>query len=136
MEKKIIDTVGFILVKNNKILVERRKETKRTDPGKICIPTGGIEERETNINAIKREVKEEFNIDVEENFYVGSLIYPNNEVNFLINYYIVTKWHGEMKKLEAEDIYWVNIDEEKLDIWPDKLIIKAIKKAKIGRLLE
>jgi len=54
MMKKIIDSVEFILLKNDKILVEKRKASKRIDPNKICIPGGGIEKGETPEEALSK----------------------------------------------------------------------------------
>jgi len=42
MKKEIIESVGFILFKDSKFLVEKRKMDKRVDPGKVTIPSGGV----------------------------------------------------------------------------------------------
>lgn len=115
------------------MLVEKRKLSKRVDPGKNCIPSGGVEQGETPEEAVFREIKEEFDVDANNPSVIGSLIYPCSEVDFLINYFLVKEWKGEIKKLEADEIYWTEIMEENLDIWPDKLIVQAVKELfKIG----
>ena len=70
--KKIIDSVEFILLKNDKILVEKRKASKRIDLNKICILGGGIEKGETPEEALIRECKEEFWISIKDYFFVKS----------------------------------------------------------------
>ena len=75
-----------------------------------------------------REVKEEFDVDANNPLFVGSLIYPCLEVDFLINYFLIREWKGEIKKIEANEVYWKEIIKKNLDIWPDKLIIQAIRK--------
>jgi 8-oxo-dGTP diphosphatase len=126
MSKKIIDCVAFILIKENKMLVEKRKLTKRIDPGKVCIPSGGVEKGETPEQAVKREVKEEFSIDIKKASFIGSLVYPCPEVDFLIKYFVIKEWEGEIENLEADKIFWIEISEGKVDVWPDKVIVKAI----------
>ncbi|USN46050.1 MAG: NUDIX domain-containing protein [Candidatus Woesearchaeota archaeon] len=108
------------------MLVEKRKITKRVDPGKVCIPSGGIETGETPQEAVCREAKEEFGINDVKATYIGNLVYPCSEVDFLVNYFIITEWIGEIEVLEAEQLQWKEIKKENVDIWPDKLIIGAI----------
>ncbi|NQT07735.1 NUDIX domain-containing protein [Candidatus Bathyarchaeota archaeon] len=44
---KLVDTVALIVEKEGRLLVERRKLTKETDPGKVAIPGGHVEEGES-----------------------------------------------------------------------------------------
>lgn len=127
MKKILINSVAFILKKDNKILIEKRKHNKRTDPGLYCIPSGGINDYESEIDALKREIKEELNVTIEDQTYLGTLIYETEKVDFKIKYYLISKWLGDVKSLEAELIEWREINEKSVDIWPDKLIINALK---------
>lgn len=126
--KPVIDCVGFLLIKNNKILIEKRKSTKRVDPNKYCIPSGGIEKGETAEEATIREVKEEFGVTAKATTYIGSLIYPTQEVDFDVKYFVVNNWNGEIKTLEAEQLSWREINPNSVDIWPDKHIIQVLKR--------
>lgn len=127
MEKRIINSVAFILKKENKILIEKRKNNKRTDPGLYCIPSGGINDGEGEVDAMRREVKEELGVDVVREKYLGTLIYETEQVDFKTNYYLISEWQGEINASEAELVEWRDIDENSVDIWPDKLMIQAIK---------
>jgi len=129
--KKIINSVEFILLKGNKILVEKRKLTKRIDPGLLCIPGGGIEKNETKEQALIRECKEEFGINITEYSFITQLPYEHVEVDFLLNYFVVTNWEGKIKNLEAEKLIWIDKDNPKeLDLEVDKKAIKALNKLK------
>jgi 8-oxo-dGTP diphosphatase len=124
--KKVINSVEFILLKDNKILVEKRKTSKRVDPGKICFPGGKIEKGETSEQALIRECKEEFGINITEYFFIDQLFYKHEKVDFLLNYFVVTKWEGKIKNLEAEKLLWIDKKNPKeLDLNVDK---KAVKK--------
>lgn len=56
---KFVDTVALIVEKEGRLLVERRKLTKETDPGKVAIPGGHVEGGESLEEACRRELKEE-----------------------------------------------------------------------------
>jgi 8-oxo-dGTP diphosphatase len=133
MIKKHIPCVAFLLCKNDTVLLEKRKLTKRIDPGKVCIPSGDIEKNETPESALKRESEEEFGITVLEYRYVGNIIYPCDDVTFLINYFLITSWNGNIQNREADRIYWKKIHESNVDVWPDKIIIRAVRE---GNLLK
>lgn len=128
MTNKTIPCVGFLLLKDGKMLVEKRKSTKKIDPEKVCIPSGGIKSSDKSTQyAVIREVKEEFGVDAINVSFIGSLVYPTKECDFLIYYCLVERWQGKIRNLEAQSIDWAPLDEKAVDVWPDKLIIKAIK---------
>ncbi|MBO6195657.1 MAG: NUDIX domain-containing protein [Bacilli bacterium] len=57
----------FILNKNGEVLLQRRSMTKKKNPG-IWSKTGGhVDAGETLINALKREVKEEIGLEMDDN---------------------------------------------------------------------
>jgi len=138
--KKVISSVGFILLKDDKFIVEKRKHDKRVDPDKLCIPSGGIKKGETPEEALWRECEEEFGIKITEYFFINRLLYKHKKGNFLINYFVVTSWEGKIKCLEAEKLLWVNKNNPKeLDLDLDKKAIKQmnqlIQKKEFGSIL-
>lgn len=78
--------VSAILIKNGKILVHEGKKFKG-----FCFPGGHVELGETTSEAIKREMQEELNIEVNiaDIFCINENIYTNNlnTVCQEINYY-------------------------------------------------
>jgi 8-oxo-dGTP diphosphatase len=129
MNKKIIPSVAFILLKDNKILVEKRKITKSSFPGKIAIPSGGIEKGETSEQALWRETKEEFDINVTDYSYIGKYFLEYKEVDFDTYYYVVTKWTGEIQNKEAEELVWLNKNNTtKLGIDTDVKALQQLQK--------
>jgi|FLOH01.1.fsa_nt_gi 8-oxo-dGTP diphosphatase len=120
-----VPCVGFILFKDNKILVERRKKEKKVYPFCITLPGGKIDENETSEQAIIREVKEEFDVTVKKFKYIGHKKEIINNILFPIDYFLVTEWTGEIKCLEADELFWIKPEEYKMIASSvDKEIIK------------
>ncbi len=130
MKKPIIDCIAFLLIKGNKILLEKRKLTKKVDPGKICIPSGGTEKGETPEEATLREIKEEFDIEGKNPKFIAKIIYPTEKINFLVSYYVIKEWEGKIQNLEADRLEWVEISKDNVDTWIDKIAIDIYKNVK------
>ncbi len=110
MDKKIdIHKAGGILIKDRKFLVERSKNKTF-----FIAPGGSIEEGETSKQALVRELKEEFQLTVQENdlqefgtFYAQA---AGQESKYLqMDVFIVKQWQGEIiPDNEVEEILWIN----------------------------
>ncbi len=124
--KSIIPCVGFILVDEDQMLVEKRGQHKRVDPGKICVPSGGVEPGESSEDACFREVWEEFGVKAQEIQELSVLTYSHQEVDFLITYYVVCSWQGRLEKLEADELMWVPINPSYVEILPDKQAVEIL----------
>jgi 8-oxo-dGTP diphosphatase len=112
-----------ILIVDRKVLVERSKGKEY-----FIHPGGKIEPGETSKQAVIRELKEEFQIDVAEEdlkpFDKNSAPAANSpEVYVHMEVFIVEKWQGEIKPdSEVEEIRW--------------LISKIPDDIKIGSIME
>lgn len=139
-EKPVIDSVAFILVDDDAFLVEERSPGKRVDPGKTCIPSGGVENGETMAEAVVREAAEELSVSVTRFHYVATMLYPyreqREEVDFQVHYFVVWDWDGEVRPREAENLSWTQfVDADTvLDIWPDRLAIQAMQEAELHQV--
>ena len=106
--KDIYKAAGNIIV-NRKVLVERSKGKKY-----FVHPGGKIEPGETAKQALVRELKEEFSIEVKEAdlvpFDQGSAAAANNpEAIVHMEVFTVTRWVGELKPdNEVEEIFWLS----------------------------
>lgn len=98
---------GIIIV-DRKVLVERSKGKEY-----FIHPGGKIEPGETAKQAVIRELKEEFQIDVSEDdlrpFDKNSAPAANSpEVNVHMEVFIVEKWRGDINPdSEVEEIRWL-----------------------------
>jgi len=124
-----------IIIEDEKIYLMYRKVRKVDgDLNKYySIPGGGVEENETNEEAVIREVKEELSLDVEVISYVG---YTEGE-DFVSHYFLCNKIGGELKlaglehERNSENNYYeikkISLsDIDNLNILSGEMIKKAI----------
>lgn len=120
---KPLNTIACIIVRDNCILAEKRKLTKRVCPGATAIPGGHVEAGETAEAALVRELREEFGIISEDYDFVCTLLHRSAEFRKL-NYFVVNSWRGEFQNNEAEALVWVPLDSlDRLDLDVDRLAV-------------
>ena len=92
----MLNVVGSVLIKNNKILLPKRSANLKKMPNMYEFPGGKIEKGETLKEGLKRELQEELSIDVD----IEDIIeFPNNILEtekFILTIYIIKKWKGEL----------------------------------------
>ncbi len=129
MAKITKEVVGALIEKDGKYLVAQRKHDD-TFGGLWEFPGGCIEEGETKEEALRREIKEELDLEIE----AGSLFLTlTDEIPTLkINVYLFESRiiKGEPKTLECQDVRWASLDELKvLDLAPaDKKALVWLEK--------
>lgn len=109
--KTVIVTAGVIMG-HGKVLVAQRKQGS---PQALLweFPGGKVKEGEEPREALRRELKEELDIDVE----VGKIFeavyypYPNDPILLLAYHCRIEK--GLLNPLECHDLRWVNLKELK-----------------------
>ena len=121
--------VTGILVKDNRYLIVRRAEWEKAFPGRWTVPGGKMEvldyalrEKDTphhwyNVfeDLLKKEVKEETGLEIENIGYVTSMVYirPDNIPCVIVSLFADTN-EGEVKLCPALTEYkWVGIEEAK-----------------------
>jgi 8-oxo-dGTP diphosphatase len=117
----IINVTCAIIVIKNKILVTQRSEKMKL-PLKWEFPGGKLEENETEIDCIKREIKEEINIEIEVQRKLSNSIYDYgtfkiNLIPFLANYIsgeIILSEHNDYKLLDKSEL--LNLDWAEADL--------------------
>mgnify|MGYP001584233771 CR=1 FL=1 len=101
-----------VLVKDGECLAEKRRDTEHHLAGMIVFPGGGIEEGETADEAIVREMKEELGVEVKEYKHLADYTYNDG---CPVSVFKITKWEGEPKAYEAENLVWVKNENELSD---------------------
>lgn len=120
--KQPIIGVGAVIIKDGKILLEKRKN--EPGKGKWSIPGGLVELGESVEQTVIREVKEETGLEVEKPEHidvVDNVVRDDNseiKYHFVIIDYFVKLKGGTMKATsDAEELRWVTFDEvEKYDL--------------------
>jgi 8-oxo-dGTP diphosphatase len=128
----IINVTCAIIVIENKILVTQRSEKMKL-PLKWEFPGGKLEENESEIECIKREIKEEINIDIEVVKKLPSSLYDYGAFKINLIPFIANYIQGEIKLLEHKD-YKLLKKTELLDLnWAeaDMPIVEELLKLEI-----
>jgi 8-oxo-dGTP diphosphatase len=142
--------ITAIIVKDNKYLITRRAKTKKRFPGHWTVPGGKLEVSDYinlpkdstyqwyNVleRTLKREVKEEVGIEINNVEYVTSLttIYDDGTPSLVISC-LADYVSGDIKlqEGEADDFAWVSLEEAKkynlIDGIYDELVLADRKRA-------
>ncbi len=125
--KKTVDTVSLILIRDGKVLVERRRMDRETYPGAVVIPGGHVEPGETYVEACRRELKEELGIDCRGFAYYDRMLCVTEVEDQMNRWFICERWEGEPRCTEAEEIFWIGRDEVgRLDLEEDYKVISRL----------
>lgn len=119
----MINVTCAIILFDNQILVTQRSEKMKL-PLKWEFPGGKLEENESDIDCIKREIKEELNIEIEVLKSLSNSIYDYgtfkiNLIPFISNYVsgeIVLSEHKDYKLLDKSELSYLDWAEADLPI--------------------
>ena len=106
------DVVAAIIIKNNKFFVAQRNRNKHMGLS-WEFPGGKVEKGETFEVALKREIKEELNIDIDIKKKLGEENYQDEKINVRLHYFICSHIKGAINLSEYEDSAWVTKNEFK-----------------------
>jgi 8-oxo-dGTP diphosphatase len=98
----IVNVTCAIILIENKILVAQRSDKMKL-PLKWEFPGGKLEENETEIDCVKREIKEEINIDIEVIKKLSSSIYDYGAFKINLIPFIAKYIDGEIRLAEHKD---------------------------------
>jgi mutator protein MutT len=119
--------VAGLIKKGDKFLLVRRPLNKKRG-GLWEFPGGKVEEGETLEEAIKRELKEELDIEVRVKGVLSEVkySYPEGEIEL---YLLEVESNEEPELKEAIEKRWVSVEEaEELELCPaDRELIRKIK---------
>jgi 8-oxo-dGTP diphosphatase len=118
-----LDCVAILLVSDHRVLVEKRKLTKRLAPGTVAIPGGHVDRGERLEQALVREAREELGIVPREIGFVCTLMHLAEELRTL-HYFAVRSWEGDIVPEEAESVIWLPLDSvDQLDFDVDRTAV-------------
>ena len=121
---KTVDTVAFILIRDNKVLVERRRQDRLNDPGAVVIPSGHVEDGETHFQALQRELREELGLEGNCFSFFDRMLCHSDTEDQNNHWYICEEWEGTPIPTEAEEVFFIGEDElYKLSLANDRKVI-------------
>tara|TARA_A100000164_G_C21509251_1_gene586181 strand:+ start:28 stop:405 length:378 start_codon:yes stop_codon:yes gene_type:complete len=106
------DVVAAIIIKDDKFFIAQRNRNKHMGLS-WEFPGGKVEKGETFEIALKREIKEELNIEISVTNKLGEENYKDDKINVKLHYFICSHISGEIYLDEHEDSAWVKKNEFK-----------------------
>lgn len=107
----MIEVVAGIIYKEDKFLIAQRN-LKKSQGGFWEFPGGKVEQGETYEEALKREIKEEFDADIEVKEYVGENVHHYPEKDIKLIFYKAELLSNTIKLLEHEDFRWITKEDK------------------------
>ena len=129
----IIKVTAAILVKDNKIIIAKRGPNDRL-ANKWEFPGGKVEINETPEQCLKREIKEEFDIDVSVGKYLGSSIYHYDHISIELMAYRTYWENGKIDLKDHDDFKWISLEQlAEFDFAPaDLVFVEKLQSGKIS----
>ena len=106
------DVVAAIIIKDDKYFIAQRNRNKHMGLS-WEFPGGKVEEGESFEIALKREIEEELNIEINIKNKLGEENYQDDKINVKLHYFICSYANGEIILNEHENSAWVTKNDFK-----------------------
>ena len=104
--------VGGLIHQNQKILICQRKDNGEHRL-KWEFPGGKLKDYETNQEALKRELKEELNIKINEMVFFDEYLYEYKKLskNLKLVFFQIFQFEGEIQNKVHQQLKWIDISK-------------------------
>lgn len=127
---KIVNVVAAIIKDNDKIFATQRGYGDLK--GGWEFPGGKVEPHETLQEALKREIKEELDVEIEVDDFVAKIEYDYPNFHLSMNCFFARIINGKLKLKEHSNAKWLASDElDSVDWLPADLTIIDLIKEKL-----
>ena len=109
MDKPVRKVVRTFVIKDNNVLAIKYLTEKNN--GFYDIPSGKIENAETNFVAPIRECLEEMGIQITDQKYIGNLVIEYPEMIFDLDIIICKKFEGNPNNFDGNESMWIEIED-------------------------
>jgi len=118
----VILAVGAFILKDKKILIIKKSPLEKIDAGLWTIPGGKIEKNEPIIDGLKRELKEEVNLDILDFQWLGEDVFESNGFWFHAQHFLCHPKNDEVKlEKKFTAFHWLSKDEIENFIFPKNI---------------
>ena len=121
---KSIHVVAAIIKKDNQYLIVQRNKNKHLGL-KFEFPGGKVDENESFESALKREIQEELNIEINIYKKIAEEAYKDEKIDIILHYYLSSQKNGTITLSEHENLAWV---EKKDFTWLGQIINEDLEK--------
>lgn len=127
-DKRLHIAVGIIQNSNNEYLIAQRAEHS-LHAGKWEFPGGKVEQSESVIQALNRELSEELAIIVLESSPLLKLDFDYPQRRVCLDVWMVDRYEGRVSSNEGQRLNWVDLEQiEEIGLLEaNHLIVKALK---------
>lgn len=123
---KTIRVAAAIIEKNNKILIAKRLYGEHA--GLWEFPGGKYEEDETGEQTIVREIKEEFDADIEVKNFLCTIEHQYDSFYLVMDCYICGLLNDDLVLHDHSAVRWINPEEEVEWVPADRKVINEYLK--------
>ena len=107
----IIEVVAAVIYKGDKFMIAQRN-LKKSQGGLWEFPGGKIEPGETGEEALKREIREEFNAEIKVGELITEVVHHYPEKDVKLYFYRAELLDEHMEVLEHEAVAWITKEEK------------------------
>lgn len=127
---KTIEVVAAIIQKEDKIFITRRGYGEFIDMWEF--PGGKVEVGESKEDALKREIKEELELDIENLEYLITVDYDYPNFHLKMDCFMCEVAGGKLALNAHNAVKWINFEELDNQKWvpADILVVNALKERK------
>lgn len=99
--------LAYIEIKGSYLMLYRNKKANDINEGKWVGIGGHLEKGETPEIALKREIKEETNLDVKKYRYVAKLLFINKDYKEIMHLYKVVEVEDTIKECDEGELRYI-----------------------------
>ena len=108
--KEIFVAAG-ILINHDKSILLAQRSAEKSFPLQWEFPGGKIEEGENSESALRRELFEELNIEVDKMKLFDSVIHEYELFRANIEFFLVKEWSGNLLNKEGQNLQWKKLND-------------------------
>ena len=110
---KEIFVVAGIFISHDKSILLAQRSAEKSFPLQWEFPGGKIEEGENSKSALKRELFEELNIEVNDMKYFDSVVHEYELFRANIEFFLINEWSGKLLNKEGQNLRWTKLKDLK-----------------------